>query len=81
MAGCGLDELLQSLRREATSEAEGVAVESKGPAFTLDVSAVPYAHSTHTAHTHISHAPAPIAYYAHSKVCINFDGGTTEQTH
>lgn len=36
--GCGLDELLQSLRREATSEAEGVAVEGKGPDLDLDVS-------------------------------------------
>lgn len=41
IAGCGLDELLTSLRREATAEAEGTAVEGGGLDLNLDVSGVP----------------------------------------
>lgn len=36
LTGCGRDELLHSLRKEATSEAEGVAVDGTRTSPTLD---------------------------------------------
>lgn len=57
--GCGLDELLSSLRKEATSEAEGIAVEGKPAALDLDVRTTLSSHLDEVEDLLALHEPAP----------------------